>query len=514
MRKNFRKSLSLLMALCMMVLSILPTTAYAAFSAIVYDDAETGISIELGRSYDPTNGKTVTFTVVVDNTTKVESIPIEGVPADNVDLVINADGYTVTFPSKEGCDVTSKGKNTWLLDLKQIIADSYSLTINLASEKTQAAIKIADSKTTYGTFHWQKNSAGNTAFQRELTVYVNEEEKYTQVVNTPKDLTNGGVNDQYWFIPNTEYYKSECEIRPPYALGQVTNKNLSVYLTTKCGCGLDTCLCEGGCDCPVNCPCPDCTGENLTDTQIPTPYGLIEYKKPTASGYNLTVEIYVNGQKEFVTGQLRVKSGEDGCLNFTPGDGYYYHYVNGYDLDTKNSGSSWDQNTGYLLIVGALGPDRDYPNCLKIYLWTFEQGVQLDVERRPWDEIEHNVTGYIISYAVFNPKTDREETYTYEATSFLVAQSQRIPIGTKVTLTAICEDGMEVTQWSTADGYANATFTGIRGNNGRTEAYGNTAYLTVNTTAVPRVTVYIDEIGQVVPPLMSSSKLRWIKKFG
>ena len=30
MRKNFRKSLSLLMALCMMVLSMLPTTAYAA----------------------------------------------------------------------------------------------------------------------------------------------------------------------------------------------------------------------------------------------------------------------------------------------------------------------------------------------------------------------------------------------------------------------------------------------------------------------------------------------------
>lgn len=53
----------------------------------------------------------------------------------------------------------------------------------------------------------------------------------------------------------------------------------------------------------------------MGDTQINTGFGLLEYKNPTGSGYNLTVEVYVNGQQEFVTDQLRVRSGGIDCLN-------------------------------------------------------------------------------------------------------------------------------------------------------------------------------------------------------
>lgn len=492
--KKLRKSLSLLLTLTM-VLSLfcgMSTVAHAAALDVkIYD--QNGISISLKNNI-PTSTKDVEFTVIVDGTTVVSKKIIENVGLVNNSLSVDANGYTVTY---EGVHTTVAAG---ILTLTLNSDDEYSVIINLASEKKQDAILIADDTTEYGTFHWQKNNAGNTAFQRNVTVYVNNEEKYTKIVNTPKNLTNGGTNNQYWFTPNTQEFKSEYSMTPPSSLGQFTNRDLSIYLTTKCGCGRGTCLCEGGCPCPENCECGACMGKTLGENQIDTGYGILEYKQPgLGGGYNLTVEVYVNGQKKFTSNPLRIKSGENDCLNFQPGDGYYYHYENGYDLDTKNSGSSWVQSTGFLSIVGALDVDRNYPNLLKIYLWTFENGVQLDVERR-LGEPGNNVTGYIISYDAFNPETNQEETYTYEATSFLVAQSQRIPIGTPVALTAICENGKEVTQWSTADGYANAIFTGIRGGNGSTEAYGNTAYLTVKATEITSVTVYIDEIGNVAPP--------------
>ena len=492
--KKLRKPLSLLLTLTM-VLSLfcgMSTVAHAAALDVkIYD--QNGISISLKNNI-PTSTKDVEFTVIVDGTTVVSKKIIENVGLVNNSLSVDANGYTVTYG---GVHTTVAAGTLTLIANRD---DEYSVIINLASEKKQDAILIADNTTEYGTFHWQKNNAGNTAFQRNVTVYVNNKEKYTQIVNTPKNLTNGGTNNQYWFIPNAQEFKSEYSMTPPNSLGQVTNQDLSIYLTTKCGCGRTTCLCEGGCQCPENCECDACMGKTLGENQIDTGYGILEYKQPgLGGGYNLTVEVYVNGQKKFTSNPLRIKSGENDCLNFQPGDGYYYHYENGYDLDTKNSGSSWVQSTGFLSIVGALDADRNYPNLLKIYLWTFENGVQLDVERRP-GEPGNNVTGYIISYDAFNPETNQEETYTYEATSFLVAQSQRIPIGTPVALTAICENGKEVTQWSTADGYANAIFTGIRGGNGSTEAYGNTAYLTVKATEITSVTVYIDKIGNVAPP--------------
>ncbi len=493
--KKLRKPLSLLLTLTM-VLSLfcgMSTVAHAAALDVkIYD--QDGISVSLSREIEPSIKKDVKFTVIIDGTTVLPEMNVPGVALTANNLSVEAEGYTVTY----------KGEHTTvaagILTLIDNSDDEYSVIINLASEKKQDAILIEDDTTEYGTFHWQKNNAGNTAFRRNVTVYVNNKEKYTQTVNTPKDLSNVGTNNQYWFTPNAQEFKSEYSMTPPYSLGQVTNQDLSIYLTTKCGCGRGTCLCEGGCPCPENCECDACMGKTLGENQIDTGYGILEYKQPgLGGGYNLTVEVYVNGQKKFTSNPLRIKSGESDCLNFQPGDGYYYHYENGYDLDTKNSGSSWVQSTGFLSIVGALDVDRNYPNLLKIYLWTFENGVQLDVERRP-GEPGNNVTGYIISYDAFNPETNQEETYTYEATSFLVAQSQRIPIGTPVALTAICENGKEVTQWSTADGYANATFTGIRGGNGSTEAYGNTAYLTVKATEITSVTVYIDKIGNVAPP--------------
>lgn len=242
-------------------------------------------------------------------------------------------------------------------------------------------------------------------------------------------------------------------------------------------------------------------GTNLGDHQINTGYGIIDYKDPVlgGKGYRFTVEVYVNGQKEFTSRELRIPGSWSGAVKFTPKGGYFYHEPNGYDLDTAMSTSSWDYLTGTVTFGGALEADREYDNILRIYLWTFENDVLLDVERRPWDNASE-VTGYLISYDAYDPATNTVKTYTYEATSFLAAQAQHVPLGTEVTLTAICPEGKEVTKWSTAEGYLNAEFDGINGGNGSTEAYGNTAYLTVNQTTEKRILVYIEGIQNVVPP--------------
>jgi len=493
--KKLRKSLSLLLTLTM-VLSLfcgMSTVAHAAALDVkIYD--QNGISISLKNNI-PTSTKDVEFTVIVDGTTVVSKKIIENVGLVNNSLSVDANGYTVTY---EGVHTTVAAG---ILTLNFNVDDEYSVIINLASEKKQDAILIADGTTEYGTFHWQKNNAGNTAFRRNVTVYVNNKEKYTQTVNTPKDLSNGGTNNQYWFTPNAQEFKSDYSMKPPYSLGQVTNQDLSIYLTTKCGCGRGTCLCEGGCTCEKDCTCSACMGTNLGDHQINTGYGIIDYKDPVlgGKGYRFTVEVYVNGQKEFTSPELRIPGSWLGAVKFTPKGGYFYHEPNGYDLDTAMSTSSWDYLTGTVTFGGALEADREYDNILRIYLWTFENDVLLDVERRPWDNASE-VTGYLISYDAYDPATNTVKTYTYEATSFLAAQAQHVPLGTEVTLTAICPEGKEVTKWSTAEGYLNAEFDGINGGNGSTEAYGNTAYLTVNQTTEKRILVYIEGIQNVVPP--------------
>lgn len=494
--KKLRKPLSLLLTLTM-VLSLfcgMSTVAHAAALDVkIYD--QDGISISLSRENKPLIEKNVKFTVIIDGNTVLSEKNVSGVALTANNLSVEAEGYTVTYEGEH----TTVAAGT--LTLNANLDDEYSVIINLASEKKQDAILIADDRTEYGTFHWQKNSADNTAFQRKVTVYVNDVETYTQTVNTPKDLSNGGTNNQYWFTPNAQEFKSEYSMTPPYSLGQVTNRDLSIYLTTKCGCGRDTCLCEGGCTCEKDCTCSACMGTNLGDHQINTGYGIIDYKDPVlgGKGYRFTVEVYVNGQKEFTSPELRIPGSWPGAVKFTPKGGYFYHEPNGYDLDTAMSTSSWDYLTGTVTFGGALEADREYDNILRIYLWTFENDVLLDVERRPWDNASE-VTGYLISYDAYDPATNTVKTYTYEATSFLAAQAQHVPLGTEVTLTAICPEGKEVTKWSTAEGYLNAEFDGINGGNGSTEAYGNTAYLTVNQTTEKRILVYIEGIQNVVPP--------------
>ena len=494
--KKLRKPLSLLLTLTM-VLSLfcgMSTVAHAAALDVkIYD--QDGISVSLSREIEPVIKKDVKFTVIIDGTTVLSEMNVSGVALTANNLSVEAEGYTVTY----------KGEHTTvaagILTLNDNSDDEYSVIINLASEKKQDAILIADDTTEYGTFHWQKNNAGNTAFQRNVTVYVNNKEKYTQTVNTPKDLSNVGTNNQYWFTPNAQEFKSDYSMKPPYSLNQATNQDLSVYLTTKCGCGRDTCLCEGGCTCEKDCTCSACMGTNLGDHQIDTGYGIIDYKDPVlgGKGYRFTVEVYVNGQKEFTSPELRIPGSWLGAVKFTPKGGYFYHEPNGYDLDTAMSTSSWDYLTGTVTFGGALEADREYDNILRIYLWTFENDVLLDVERRLWNNASE-VTGYLISYDAYDPATNTVKTYTYEATSFLAAQAQHVPLGTEVTLTAICPEGKEVTKWSTAEGYLNAEFDGINGGNGSTEAYGNTAYLTVNQTTEKRILVYIEGIQSVVPP--------------
>ena len=314
----------------------------------------------------------------------------------------------------------------------------------------------------------------------QLTIYVDGEERETFTVYTPDLLTNAGTNDQFWFTPDTDTYNSDVRFQvggdgTGLTLGSTLGLiDFSVYLTTKCPCGNAWCECPGGseCTCEPGCDCELCNPEQGA-TEIRTNYGVIEYKEPSGEGYNLTVEVYVNGQLKETTDQLRVRAGESDCLNFTPADGYYYfNDQNSYDLVTDGS-STWDQRTGYLFIVGG----RDDNNILKIYLWTFKNHARrLDVERRLGDVMD-NVTGYMISYEAYNPETKQNETFTYEATSFLLAQSQMVPTDTNVTLTPICDAPYEVSQWSTAGAYTAVTLTGSEGQS-QTEAYGNQATIT------------------------------------
>lgn len=189
--KKLRKPLSLLLTLTM-VLSLfcgMSTVAHAAALDVkIYD--QDGISVSLSREIEPVIKKDVKFTVIIDGTTVLSEMNVSGVALTANNLSVEAEGYTVTYEGEH----TTVAAGT--LTLNANLDDEYSVIINLASEKKQDTILIADDRTEYGTFHWQKNSADNTAFQRKVTVYVNDVETYTQTVNTPKDLSNGGTNNQ------------------------------------------------------------------------------------------------------------------------------------------------------------------------------------------------------------------------------------------------------------------------------------------------------------------------------
>ncbi len=362
-----------------------------------------------------------------------------------------------------------------------------------ATEKTKDDIKIANGDTVYGTFSWSKQHAGTSAYARDIEIYVNGEHAYTKTVNTPKELSNLiGVNKEFWFEPNLDLYNANYEMNRDY-VNQV-EKDLKIYLTTKCGCGLETCLCEGGCDCTVNCPCEACQGTNLADNQINTGYGIITYKEPGSSGgYRLQVRINLNGQIVYTSDWLRVYVGLPGNLKFDLAQGYYYQKPNDYDINTLRSGSTWIEGTGQLSIAGITQEVKNYDNVLTINLVNFDNSVSLDVERRQGSPM-NNVNGYRVSYEV------NGVSYTYDYYNFGAAQTPNIPTNTPVTITAICNSPYEVNQWSTGNAHAgNVTLEGSEGENG-TEAKGNSVTLTVNSANDAIILLYIDSLKTVEVP--------------
>lgn len=211
-----------------------------------------------------------------------------------------------------------------------------------------------------------------------------------------------------------------------------------------------------------------------------------------SNGYNLTVKLFVNGQEVKSTGKLRLKTGENGCLNFTPRRGYYYHMPNGYDITS----GSWVASTGYLFIPAL---DREDDNALSIYLWTFNNHTNLDVERRPGDA--SSLEGYLISYDALDPQTGETKTYAYQATSFLLAQSQIVPTGTPITITGVCPPGKEVTEWSHGYQVNGITLTSDTDENPNdTVAPGNRVKLTVENTELTSITIYAEGLGPAHTP--------------
>ena len=482
-KKKLVKVFSVFVSL-LMVFALVPVTANAADNTIYSDD---DISIVIEEKLGASGSKNVDFTVIVDGEIKVIKTMTD-VPITLGYVKVAAEGYDVAFDTS-GMSV-SEADGLIGFDLT---TDSHSCTINLTTEKTKDDIDIQKGDTVYGKFLWSKQHADTSAYARDIEIYVNGEYAYTQTVNTPKELSNLiGVNKEFWFEPNLDLYNANYEMNRDY-VNQV-EKDLKIYLTTKCGCGLETCLCEGGCDCTVNCPCEACQGTNLADNQINTGYGIITYKEPGSSGgYRLQVRINLNGQIVYTSDWLRVYGGLPGNLKFDLAQGYYYQKPNDYDINTLRSGSTWIEGTGQLSIVGITQEVRNYDNVLTINLVNFDNSVSLDVERRQGSPM-NNVNGYRVSYEV------NGVSYTYDYYNFGAAQTPNIPTNTPVTITAICNSPYEVNQWSTGNAHAgNVTLEGSEGENG-TEAKGNSVTLTVNSANDARILLYIDSLKTVEVP--------------
>ena len=486
-KKKLIKVFSVFVSL-LMVFALLPTTVSAAMNEIIYETE--GISIKVTNTHDAVVPKTIHFKVLVNGETVLDNKDVE-VPIANTQINVNAEDYDVEFETTNSMTVAPGVNNNYNVGLG--VPSEYNCTIHLTSSKTKDDIEIANEDIIYGTFSWSKQHAGTSAYARDIEIYVNGEYAYTQTVNTPKNLSNAiGVNKEFWFTP-ADGYNADYEMNRTF-LDTAANQNLRIDLVTKCGCGLETCLCEGGCDCTVNCPCEACQGTNLADNQINTGYGIITYKEPGSSGgYRLQVRINLNGQIVYTSDWLRVYVGLPGNLEFDPAQGYYYQKPNDYDINTLRSGSTWVEGTGQLSIVGITQEVRDYDNVLTINLVNFDNSVSLDVERRPGSPM-NNVNGYRVSYEV------NGVSYTYDYYNFGAAQTPNIPTNTPVTITAICNSPYEVNQWSTGNAHAgNVTLEGSEGENG-TEAYGNSVTLTVNSANDARILLYIDSLKTVEVP--------------
>ena len=485
--KWIRKILSIATVL-LMVFALAPTKVEAFSDPSVYSDPSTGIDISLREGWGAsTNNKTVTFTVIVDGVTVEPGKTISEIPTYSGYVDVNAPGYDVTYSTTGALTIVSDGG---LLTFNGPGEGSGTCTINLASSVTKRDTEIGE----YGVFSWSKQHAGTSAYTRNIEIYVNGVYQYIQSVNTPETLSNiVGANQEFWFTPSEDYNANYDMDK--LVLDTVSNQTLRIDLTTKCKCGLDTCLCPGGCDCVEGCTCPECTGGTLADNQINTGYGILTYKEPGLSGgYNLTVRINLNGEIVYTSDPLRVYGGLPGNLIFEPTEGkYFYQKPNDYDISTLRSGSTWSEGTGQLSIVGVSQEVRDFDNVLTINLVSFENKVTLDVERRAGAPL-NNVIGYRVSYTLDGVD------YSYDYNRFEAAQAPNIPTNVPVTITAICESGFEVNEWSTGNAHAgNVTLEGSKGEDG-TWAFGNSVTLKVNSAGDTTILLYVENLNTVKVP--------------
>ena len=207
---------------------------------------------------------------------------------------------------------------------------------------------------------------------------------------------------------------------------------------------------------------------NLLSNRIVTQWGTLNFKNATADGYNLTVRLYVNGSRVYTSPQLRVSGSTPDGLKITDlpeglhfislGDGAQ----NPYDFHTYSGTPSWDNTSGTLTFGGVLDADRNHNNTLDIYLFTFDEFVNLDVDRAAGDVSEY-MNGYNVSYTIDGVD------YSYNVTYLGSDQTQIIPKNVPVTITALCKSGWEVTDWS----LVNSTNTDLESN-------GNSCVLTTD----------------------------------
>lgn len=479
--KWIRKFLSIATVL-LMVFALAPTKVEAISDNTIYSDGN-GINITIDSGAGAIGSENVNFKVIVDGQAVVIDKLITDIPTSLTQIHVDAEGYDVDFQT-EGMSATPGVDNNYNVGF-DVTTDTHNCTINLASSTTKADFQIGQ----YGVFWWSKQHAGTSAYARNVEIYVNGNYAYTATVNTPKSLNNNQPQKEFGFNPS-EAYKADYEMDKNF-LDDSTQQTLKISLTTKCGCGRDTCLCEGGCDCPVNCDCDYCRGETLTDNQINTGYGILEYdnEKETTDGYRLKVRINLNGTNVYETDWLTVyNNGLVGNLKFTPTNGaYYFQEPNNYDISTSMSGSTWS-NHQTLTIIG----NKDYDNILTINLVSFENSVSLDVERD--GSTDNYVNGYRVSYTLDGVN------YSYDYYRFEASQTPNIPTNIPVTITAICEKPYEVDKWdSSYTGAGNITLEGSKGKEG-SSAYGNSVTLTVNSASDFRIMLRMKNLTTVTAP--------------
>ena len=222
-----------------------------------------------------------------------------------------------------------------------------------------------------------------------------------------------------------------------------------------------------------------CLTLNIFQTKFETSVGTIECAPATGEGYNLTARIFVNGQLEFTTPQLRVVGSAPNGFTLDLAEGLYYHNSPrpqvAYDFHTASGAGTWTETSGTVSFGG--DQDRDHNNVLDIYLTTFEDFAYLDVNRGAGVDISDNVVGYRVSYSLDG------KDYSYVVTSFDTVDSQIIPKGVPVTIEAVCKAGWEVTEWSIGSEV-----------NNEFESQGNSAVLTTNVGNGESIVVTADHV--------------------